>query len=291
MAGTPGRVSVVMLACDKARYTRLALDGLLLSTWPDLELVFLDNGSRDETPAVLADFAAAVEARGWRVVALREAENIGAVAGRNRCLERVTGDTVVFLDNDVVIGRRSWLERLRAVLERDGRIGILGPKILYAEPPRPIQAAGCIVCKGGRVLFRGRGAAADDPAYAEPAEVQALISACWIMPRAVVDELGPLDRRFDPVQFEDIDYCYRARAAGYLCRYEPSVEVYHFENVTTGGTASIRYKHLTIKNGLKFKRKWREMIAAESGPDDASVPWVEFPRVPFEALEPLPLRD
>ncbi len=285
------RVSIVMLACDKSRYTRRTLESLLGSTHDAVEVVLLDNGSTDDTPAVFAGFAAEAGKRGWTVKRLHEAENIGAVAGRNRALAEVGGDYVVFLDNDVVLGVRSWMEKMIRALRAEPDIGILGPKILFAEGTNPIQQAGCTVCRGGRVVFRGRGAARDDPRYDEACDAQALISACWMMPKDVADALGPLDMRFHPVQFEDIDYCYRARAAGWRCRYDPAVFVYHFENVTTGDMPGTSYRYLTVKNGKKFKEKWREAIAAEGGPDDASVSWQEFPKVPFETVKELRIDD
>ncbi len=284
-------VSILMLAHNKCRHTARALEGLLESTWPAVECVLVDNGSTDETRAIFEAFGARAEARDWRVRKLLLDENVGAVEGRNRALEEITGDYVVFLDNDVVIGVRSWLERMTEALDSDPSIGVLGPKILFAEPPHNIQCAGCVVCQGGRVDFRGRGEASDAPAWNRREEVQALISACWILPRRVVEETGPLDMQFHPVQFEDIDYCYRIRAAGYKAVYDPSIFVYHFENVTTGGTPSLNYRYLTVKNGLKFKKKWREAFAKEGGPDDASIVWKDLPHVRFEDVGALALID
>jgi hypothetical protein len=75
------------------------------------------------------------------------------------------------------------------------------------------------------------------------------------------------------VQFEDIDYCYRLREAGLLCRYDPGVELYHFENVTSGRTEALNYPYLTVKNGMKFKKKWRHRFSAENGPSDKDWAW------------------
>lgn len=284
-------VSLIMLAHNKSRYTAMALDGLLQSTWPRLEAILVDNGSVDDTPAVFAAFASRAEPRGWRVKTIRLEENTGAVAGRNRAWREVTGDYVALIDNDVVIGVRSWLEKQTAALAANPAIGVLGPKILFAEPPNRIQCAGCVVGKGGRVGFRGRGEPRDAPEFNQRREVQALISACWIMPRRVAAEIGELDPRFHPVQFEDIDYCYRIRAAGYQAVYDPEVFVYHFENVTTAGTPALNYRYLTIKNGLKFKQKWGEVCAKENGPEDASMEWKDIPHVPFEAVGGLAIHD
>jgi GT2 family glycosyltransferase len=125
----------------------------------------------------------------------------------------------------------------------------------------------------GRVQYRGRGQAHDAPEFGRPAEVQCLISAAWLMRRAVCEQIGGLDEAFNPAQFEDFDFCYRARQAGWRIKYEPSVEMYHFENVTTGRTESLNYKYLTVKNGMRFKNKWQRRFSREGGRPDSERPW------------------
>jgi len=284
-------VSLILLAHNKSCYTELALSTLLQSSWPSLQAILVDNGSTDNTPAIFARFAVAAEARGWQVDIIHCEENKGAVAGRNLALRRVRGEFVVMQDNDVVVGRRTWVERMLASLEKDKRIGVLGPQILFAASPHLIQCAGCVVGRGGRVGFRGRGEPRDTPEFQHRAEVQALISAFWIMPRRAVDETGDFDMLFHPVQFEDIDYCYRLRQAGWIAVYDPCVHVFHFENVTTGGTPALNYRYLTVKNGLKFKNKWRHVFSKENGPEDAKMIWREIPTVLFEQVGSLPLLD
>ena len=272
-------VSVVVLAHNKADYTRRCFDGLARSTYRPLDVVAIDNGSTDDTPALFASFAERAAETGIRFRPTRLDENAGAVTGRNLALRKVEGDYVVFLDNDVVPRTLSWLERLQAALEHDRTVGIVGPKLIYPFPPFLIQFAGGAVTPTGWVQFRGRGEPREAPAFNVPREVQCLISACWMMPRELVDRLGPLDEAFNPLQFEDIDYCYRARNAGYRVTFEPSVEMYHFENVTSGNTAKINYTYVTIKNGMRFKRKWRFMFENEGGPLDSELEWAEIEKV------------
>lgn len=269
-------VSIVVLAHNKAEYTRRCLDGLLASSFRPFEVVAVDNGSTDETPALFEQFAARAEAADIRFRPVRLEENAGAVTGRNLALERVEGDYVVFLDNDVVPRTRSWLEGLKAVLDGDRTIGIVGPKLIYPFPPHLIQFGGGAVTPTGWVQFCGRGEPRDHPDFNAPREVQCLISACWMMPYEVYQRVGALDEAFNPVQFEDIDYCYRARHAGYRVVYEPSVEMYHFENVTSGDTPQINYTYVTVKNGMRFKKKWRFMFEAEGGPLDSELDWKEI---------------
>lgn len=282
-------LSVVILNHNKAAYTERCLQSLLLTRYEPVEVVLVDNGSTDRTREIFAEFAAAANRKGWSCLQILNDTNVGAVTGRNQALERVQGAFVTFMDNDVAVRDTQWAGKLRAVLERDERAGLVSPKLLFPFPPYPIEFAGGAVSVGGRVQYLGRGAARDDPRFNQPRAVQCVISACILLKRALIDAVGPLDEAYNPVQFEDIDYCYRARSQGWKVLYEPSVEMYHFENVTTDGSADLNFKYLTIKNGLLFKRRWQFMFAQEGGPRDEETRWQEIERKGVEEVGELPV--
>jgi O-antigen biosynthesis protein len=285
-------ISILILAHNKAAYTRRCLDSLFTSSLRPFEVVLVDNGSSDETPDVIAHFSARASRENIVVHSLRLEQNLGAIVGRNRGMELMRGKFWVFLDNDIVVRTRPWMEKLRQKFSADSQLGVVGPKLVYALPPHDIQCAGCDVTDKGRVIFRGRGSPRTAPEFNTPRECQTLISACWMMSAAAAKKIGPLDERFSPVQFEDIDYCYRIREAGFRCLYEPSIEMYHFENVTTGRTAELNYPYITVKNGLKFKQKWEHRYTQENGPSDESWSWAKISTVVLEDvpkdLETLP---
>lgn len=271
-------ISLIVLSHNKVEHTRRCFAGLLQSSYRPIEVLAVDNGSTDSTPALYAAFGPQAEAAGIAFRPTRLEQNAGAVTGRNLALQQAAGDYVVFLDNDVVPRTRAWLERLQAALAADPRAGIVGPKLVYPFPPYLIQFAGGAVTPTGWVHFLGRGEPRDTPAFNQPREVQCLISACWMMPRRLYGELGPLDEGFNPLQFEDIDYCYRARHAGHRVLYIPTVEMYHFENVTSGDTPTINYTYVTVKNAMRFKKRWRAMFEMEGGPSDKEFHWADVPK-------------
>ncbi|MFH0910494.1 MAG: glycosyltransferase, partial [Planctomycetota bacterium] len=285
----PPLVSIIVLACDKARFTERCLSAVLGTEYPSVELFLVNNGSTDATGDLLERAARLARRRqGWRAEVLHFSANIGAVAGRNAALKNVRGDYVVFLDNDVAVGSPGWLQRSVARLEREPRLGALGPKLVFPKPEGVLQCAGCAVTPSGRVQFVGRGESAKAPKHNVEREVQCLISACLVLRRTVVDAVGFLDMAYHPVQYEDIDYCYRIRERGYRVLYYPEVVAYHYENVTTDATPGINYRYLTIKNGLTFKERWRHRFRVEGGPPDAEAEWKDLPRVSWEELDPVP---
>jgi glycosyltransferase involved in cell wall biosynthesis len=84
-------VSVVIPCFNHARFLPLAIDSALGQTWPDCEVVVVDDGSTDGSGAVAARYSA--------VTVVRQ-ENRGLSAARNAGLAASHGDFVIFLDAD-----------------------------------------------------------------------------------------------------------------------------------------------------------------------------------------------
>jgi len=91
-----------------------------------------------------------------------------------------------------------------------------------------------------------------------------------------------MDEAFNPAQFEDFDLCYRARENGRRVLYEPSTQMYHFENVTTDGSVDVKFKYVTMKNWQEFRKRWAHMYEDEGGPPDAECRWANLETRPLE---------
>jgi GT2 family glycosyltransferase len=280
------KVSITLLACNKAVITELCLKSLLKTDYPNVELWMVDNGSTDSTSELFDTYEKKLSSeKNWEIKRVTYPENAGAIEGRNVALKSFGGDYLLMLDNDIVAYSPDWLKKMVARMEQDKTIGALGVKLLFPKPHGMIQCAGCDVTPTGRVVFSGRGANDTDREFCIEREVQCLISACMIMPAKVVKEVGLLDMAYHPVQFEDIDYCYRIREKGYRIIYYPDVKMYHYENITTDGTSGINYKYVTVKNGIEFKKRWKHMYSTENGPDDDSVTWLDLPKISWQDIQ------
>lgn len=274
--------SLIVVSYNKRPYTELCLRGQLECTPPPDQIIVIDNGSTDGSVVMLQGLRQQARAQGLVFEIIQNEGNAGACTARNQGLEVATGDFIAFMDNDVCVRHRNWLAGLTAALQADERGGIAGPKLVYPFEPYNIECAGVAISSSGRVQYRGRGQALDTPAFAKAAEVQCLISACWLMKREVVEQVGNLDEVFNPAQFEDFDLCYRAREAGWRVLYESAVEMYHFENVTTDGSPDVKFKYVTMKNWSVFKQRWRHMFETESGPPDTECQWEPLETRPLE---------
>ncbi len=282
--------SVITLTHNKLDVTRRCLTTLLDTAagfpW---ELVVVDNGSSDGTPDWLEQFRAEGEERGVRVRPIFFDRNIGCCTARNRGLEEAEGDYVTFIDNDIALRTRQWLRLMAGEFEHRPDTALVGPKLVYPFPPYNIQCAGAAVAPTGRIQFRGRGKPRDTDAFNQSDDVQCLISACFMGRRKLLKDAGGFDEAFNPVEFEDIDLCYRLRSMGYRIRYTPDVEMYHFESVTTQGTPSLPNTSLIVRNGLLFKKRWQHMFAHENGPSDEEARWRHLPQRDFSEITELPV--
>ncbi|MEA2391973.1 MAG: hypothetical protein QOK31_2082, partial [Solirubrobacteraceae bacterium] len=94
------RVSVLVPTFEYARFLPRVLDSVLAQGYQDWELVVSDNASTDETPEIVAAYAA----REPRLRSYRNAENLGLFGNFSRCLELARGEYVKFLCAD------DWLD-------------------------------------------------------------------------------------------------------------------------------------------------------------------------------------
>ncbi len=274
------------LACTQRCLSALITDSVVDGPW---EMIVVDNGSTDGSGEWCDTALVALGAAcGVPVTVLHNPGNIGCSNSRNRAIAVARGEYLVFADNDIAPRTRRWMPGLRDALASVPNAGMVGAKMVYPWTPYPIQCAGVGISKRGHVCFRGRGEPIDDPRYCRQENVQCLISACLLIPAALLRKHGAFDEAFHPVQFEDFDLVYRLREAGYLAVYTPAVEMYHFESVTTQGTPTVRNAAVVVRNGLLFQKRWRHLFEHETGPDEAACRWRTIEPVPFASIGALP---
>lgn len=85
-------VSVIIATYNGSKYISTAIDSVLSQTFSDAEIIVVDDGSKDATPEILADY-------GSEIRTIRQ-KNLGGVAARNRAYRSAEGDHIVILDHD-----------------------------------------------------------------------------------------------------------------------------------------------------------------------------------------------
>ncbi len=122
------RVTVLMPVYNGELYLRLALDSVLSQTFADFELLVIDDGSTDSTPAILSEYAA----RDARLRVIRKTPNAGLVAALNQGLDLATGEYIARMDaDDICFPER--LAKQVAYLDEHPQVGLLGLKYIHID--------------------------------------------------------------------------------------------------------------------------------------------------------------
>jgi GT2 family glycosyltransferase/serine/threonine protein kinase/tetratricopeptide (TPR) repeat protein len=233
------QAAIIIPTFNNLKLTRQCLDSILGNTPQGLyEIVVVDNGSTDGTPAYLKQEEAAGRIRTVLLTRNRgfaHACNQGSLAARNRYL--------VFLNNDTEV-QSGWLNALLAAVKRPGA-GVVGAKLLY--PDGRVQHAG-IGFINGVPDHPYRYASSDAAEVNRYRELDMVTGACFMMAKDLFHRLAGFDESYLN-GVEDTDFCLRTRAAGLTVAYEPKAVVIHHEGQSQG-----RFHHVNANLTLFFKR-------------------------------------
>jgi GT2 family glycosyltransferase len=243
----PDSASIVIVTCDGLPFTRLCLESLLANTdHQDFEVILVDNGSEDGTPAYLTRLAE----RDARVRVLLNGSNMGFAPACNQGLGLAGGEHLVILNNDTMVAP-GWLEGLLAHL-RNSEVGLVGPVTNRigneAEIPTEYRTWGEFLELAKR---RRREHAGEWLEVATPAMF------CLAMRQQTYVHIGPLDERYEVGLLEDDDYAERAREAGYQLRCVEDVIVHHFGEASFGRLVpGGEYARILRANQRRYAEKW-----------------------------------
>jgi GT2 family glycosyltransferase len=250
-------ISVIVPVYNQLRHTAACLNAVLreLDSLP-IEVIVVDDASTDGTAEYLESCS------GIQVVThvanhgfLRSA-NDGAATARGRYLH--------FLNNDTIVTRGWMLSLLRTFESRD-KVGAVGSQL--RAPDGSISEAGALVWKDGNAANFGRGRTATDPGVAFPREVDYCSAASLMIRTDLFHQLGGFSPEFAPAYYEDVDLCFRIRAAGYHVLYQPASVVLHFEGASCGTDVNSGVKHFQLEHRQRFAEKWAAELMQHFPPD------------------------
>jgi GT2 family glycosyltransferase len=189
------------------------------------EIVVVDNASQDGTPRLLA-------ARFPELRLIANAVNEGFGRACNRGWRATRAPFVLLLNPDTEL-QPGALSALLAFAADQPRAALVGPRIV--NPDGSLQHS-CFRFPTLRMVLTGFFGLIplDSPAngrypraaYERAHQVEHLLGACLLARRAAADQVGLFDERFF-IYFEETDWCYRMRAAGWQNWYCPAATVLH----------------------------------------------------------------
>ena len=238
-------VSVVIPNWNGAHLIEPCLAALKRQTNPADQVIVVDNGSRDGSVDLLEQKHPEVE-----VVALER--NYGFAGGVNRGIERAlkTGATHIALLNNDAEPEPQWLDELLKVMNtQDDVAAVAGKQVDYDGK---IDTTGEIYSVWGTPFSRGRGEA-DKGQYDEQTDIFAATGGASLYSAAALRSIGLMDERFF-AYYEDVDWSFRARLAGWEIRYTPNAVVQHQVGGTSDKLGSFRQQHMLKNTALLYTK-------------------------------------
>jgi GT2 family glycosyltransferase len=223
---------------------------------PPYHAIVVDNGSEDGSEQVLRD-----RYPGLQII--QTGRNLGYAGGNNAGIRHALAqgaDYVCILNNDVAV-EPGFLRLLLVALQQKPAIGIATPLIAEDVEGGRVWALGSAVdwrtatvtrCHAGEPVASWR--------QLEPFEVEIASGAAMMVKREVLERTGLLDESFF-LYYEEVDWCLRARQAGYQVLAVPSAVVWHKVSATLGKTSPIidyymlrNHLHLIVQHWSGVRR-------------------------------------
>lgn len=196
------RISVAVCTYNGEQVIRDCMEGLLLLEYPDFEVIVVDDGSKDNTADIVAQYP-------FRIIST---ENRGLGSARNTALEAATGEIIAYTDDDARPDPH-WLNYLAQTFMTTKHVAIGGPNI---APAGDGWIAECIAnAPGGPVHVL-----LDD-------QIAEHIPGCNSAFRTEnLRQIGGWDPRYRSAG-DDVDICWRLQDMGWTIGFNPAAMVWH----------------------------------------------------------------
>lgn len=190
------------------------------------EIFVVDNGSQDGSGGEVK--------RVFPLILVVENEkNLGFAKAVNQGLQKASGRHVLLLNPDTRV-REGAVEKLIAFLDKHANVGAAGARLLNADGTKQNSVASfpslatellnkSLLKRLFPMRFPGK-----QKGYLEPVEVDSVIGACMMVRREAIRQVGLLDEDYF-LFFEETDWCYRMKRAGWKIYHIPQAEVCHFK--------------------------------------------------------------
>ena len=226
-------VSVLILNVNGLSHLDTCLKSVMMTNYPNLEVVLVDNGSTDRSVDYVAKNYPNVKI-------ITNGKNLGFAAGNNVGIKKAKGDYVILLNNDTEVDP-NWVKEMVHVAESDPLIAACQPKILNFYDRTKFEyagGAGGFIDMYGYPLARGRVfeyVERDHGQYDDSSDIFWASGTAMLIRRSALNRTGLLDESFF-IYHEETDLCWRFHLSGYRVVFVPSAKIFH-------------------KGGATFKRK------------------------------------
>src|ERR1051325_3079625 len=216
-------VSIVTVNYNQTAVSRDLLLSLRKISYPNVEIIVIDNGSADDSISVLGKEFPEIQL-------IKTNQNLGFAGGNNVGIRVSKGDYLLLLNNDVEV-TPGFLEPLVETLQNEPRAAVASPKIVFHGRNEMIQYAGSSKIN----MFTGRGRRigyleTDNGQYDSIHPTELGHGACIMVSRQAISVVGLMPEDYF-LYYEDHDWTEMMKRQNFKVYYVGTSKIYHKESV------------------------------------------------------------
>ncbi|MDP3992360.1 MAG: glycosyltransferase family 2 protein [Nanoarchaeota archaeon] len=231
-------VAIIIVTLNSGKFIKNCLNSIREKTgYKNYKVVVSDNGSTDGTIELVKNKYKWVDL-------IENGKNLYFAGGNNiamkYALKKYNPDYFFWLNDDIKIIQKDWLNEVVKTAESDDKIGIVGTNPIY--PDGVAQNPGGYI-KGPFIII--------DKKLDRFKEVDHVTAFCLIK-RKVIDKIGLIDEVFIPYLLEETDYCLRAKRAGFKIISRGDIRIVHYKSQTINREKEVKINSVRFKNDSIF---------------------------------------
>lgn len=212
-------VSIIIINWNGGEVMQDCLQSLSAIDYPNIELIIVDNGSKDGSEDIAKEFKFFKSLR-----IIKNTKNLGFAPANNQAFTESKGKYILLLNNDTKV-EKNFLSLLVHKMEEESSFGVIQPKIFMIDKVGYLDNAGSFMTQIGFLSHWGF-MEKDSKEFSSEKEVFSAKGACMLIKREVIEKVGLFDKEFFSY-FEESDFCWRVWLAGYKVVFYPESKIYH----------------------------------------------------------------
>ena len=234
----------------------------------NFEIIFIDNGSTDESVAFMRSWE-----KEFDIKIIRNQTNTSFSAANNQGARESSGQYLLFLNNDTEV-TDGWLDELLIAMEKADEPGAIGAKLIYPHIPDGTVNEGksyCIQHTGISFFpviwknnfyyepYNRENGFPDDHLDDRLVERAGVTAAALLIKKDVFEKAGGFDVHYN-YGYEDVDLCLKLIRSGYRNYYCPTCLIFHYESATQLKDYSEEREKRWEQNAAVLKEKWEKYL-------------------------------
>lgn len=246
LSNTSPLLSIITVSFNGLNDTLELLHSLANSHCDSMEVIVVDNASE-------INHQAEINQRFPEVKVIRSETNLGFAGGNNLGIQVAKGKLIMLLNNDTLV-QPDFAAGISKAFSARPKTGIVASKIQFTHSPGIVQFAGSTPINPYTITSFAIGyGERDEGQYDVPVQSPIAHGAAMTVSREAIERAGLMTEDYF-LYYEEIDWCYRIKQAGYEIWFEPSSLIYHKESMSTGKSSPLKEYYKT-RNRILFARK------------------------------------